>query len=93
MTDNTEGEISVGQNVPFQAAYSPTATSSTTATTAASLAGLSSLYAPIQRQNVELKLHIKPQINQGDSIRLEVDEQTEEIASVDKTLGPTTRNA
>ena len=58
--------------------------------TVASLSGISSLYAPIQRQNVELKLHIKPQINQGDTIRLEVEEQTEEIASVDKTLGPTT---
>ena len=91
MTDNTEGEIIVGQNVPFQAAYSPSvATSSTTATTVASLAGISSLYAPIQRQNVELRLHIKPQITQGDSIRLDIDEQTEEIASVDKQLGPTT---
>ncbi len=86
MTDNTEGEIAVGQNVPFQAAYQPT-TASTTTTTATSL---SSLYAPIQRQNVELKLHIRPQITKGDSVRLEVEEQTEEIASVDKTLGPTT---
>jgi general secretion pathway protein D len=48
------------------------------------------LYAPIQRQNVELRLRIKPQINESDFVRLEVDEQTEEIASVDKTLGPTT---
>ena len=92
MADNTEGEVTVGQNVPYQAAYSPasSAVTSATATTVASLSGISSLYAPIQRQNVELKLHIKPQINQGDSIRLEVEEQTEEIASVDKTLGPTT---
>jgi general secretion pathway protein D len=86
MTDNTEGEITVGQNVPFQAAYSPTGTTSTSTV----VSSLSSLYAPIQRQPVELKLHIKPQINQGDYVRLEVDEQTEEIASVDKTLGPTT---
>jgi len=54
------------------------------------LGGLSSLYAPIQRQNVELRLKIKPQINESDYVRLEVDEQTEEIASVDKQLGPTT---
>jgi general secretion pathway protein D len=86
MTDNTEGEITVGQNVPFQAAYSPTGTTSTSTV----VSSLGSLYAPIQRQPVELKLHIKPQINQGDYVRLEVDEQTEEIASVDKTLGPTT---
>jgi general secretion pathway protein D len=37
-----------------------------------------------------LRLRIKPQINESDFVRLEVDEQTEEIASVDKTLGPTT---
>src|SRR5207253_5465668 len=54
------------------------------------LGGLGSLYAPIQRQNVELRLRIKPQISASDSVRLEVDEQTDEIASVDKQLGPTT---
>jgi general secretion pathway protein D len=105
MTDNTEGEITVGQNVPFQAAYSPSAsalgalagstgTTSTGTTGSVSpllgLGGLGSLYAPIQRQNVELRLRIKPQINESDYVRLEVDEQTEEIASQDKQLGPTT---
>ena len=86
MTDNTEAEIAVGQNVPFQSAFQPSV-ATTTATTATSLA---SLYAPIQRQNVELRLKLRPQITDGGKVRLEVDEQTEEIASVDKTLGPTT---
>jgi general secretion pathway protein D len=107
MTDNTEGEITVGQNVPFQAGYTAgsltglsstlgtTGTTTPTSTTAAStallgLGGLGGLIAPIQRQNVELRLRIKPQINESDFVRLEVDEQTEEIASIDKTLGPTT---
>ena len=102
MTDNTEGEITVGQNVPFQAAYSPSssalssiagaagATGVNPASSLLGLGGLGSLYAPIQRQNVELRLRIKPQINESDYVRLEVDEQTEEIASVDKQLGPTT---
>jgi general secretion pathway protein D len=88
MTDNTEGEITVGQNVPFQAAFAPPGVNGSS--TSPIVSSLGSLYAPIQRQNVELKLHIKAQINQGDFVRLEVDEQTEEIASVDKTLGPTT---
>jgi general secretion pathway protein D len=88
MTDNTEGEITVGQNVPFQAAFAPPGVNNSS--TSPIVSSLGSLYAPIQRQNVELKLHIKAQINQGDFVRLEVDEQTEEIASVDKTLGPTT---
>jgi general secretion pathway protein D len=86
LTDSGEGEIAVGQNVPFQAAYAPTATPTGTV----AVTGISSLYAPIQRQNVELRLRIKAQINEGDAVRLEVDEQTEEIASVDKALGPTT---
>ena len=100
MTDNSEGEITVGQNVPFQAGYSPqnSALGSLAGSSGASgalgalggLGGLGSLYAPIQRQNVELRLKIKPQINESEYVRLEIDEQTEEIASTDKTLGPTT---
>jgi general secretion pathway protein D len=95
--DNEESEISVGQNVPFQSGYAPPNLSSllggtgTTGTTAASsLYGLSSYIAPIQRQNVELKLKIKPQINEGDNVKLTIEEQTEEIASTDPALGPTT---
>ena len=110
MVDNTEGEITVGQNVPFQAGFSPNlggllGTSTTTGTTTTptgtttgttlptnllGLGGLGSLFAPIQRQNVELRLRIKPQISASDTVRLEVDEQTEEIASTDPQLGPTT---
>jgi general secretion pathway protein D len=109
MVDNTEGEIVVGQNVPFQAGFSPNlggllgTTAATTTTTpgtttpatalpatALGLGGLGSLFAPIQRQNVELRLRIKPQISASDTVRLEVDEQTEEIASNDPQLGPTT---
>ncbi len=100
-SDNEESEITVGQNVPFQAAYAPSglsglATSGTTGTNSAALgsllgtSGLNSLYAPIQRQPVELRLKIKPQISEGDNIRLVIDEQTEEIVDKDPQLGPTT---
>ncbi|HUB10031.1 MAG TPA: type II secretion system secretin GspD [Myxococcales bacterium] len=55
------------------------------------LGGLGGLpIGQIQRQNVELKLKLKPQINSGDYVRLTVDESTEEIASTDPVLGPTT---
>ena len=104
MTNNTEGEITVGQNVPFQAGFSPQLGGLSSLIPGAGagagavpggvgglgLGGLGSLFAPIQRQNVELRLRIKPQINESDYVRLEVDEQTEEIASTDKQLGPTT---
>jgi general secretion pathway protein D len=96
-SDNEEAEITVGQNVPFQAGFAPqvptgTGTTSTTslANTGSLLGGLGSYYAPINRQNVELKLNIKPQINASDYIRLVINESTEEIASQDATLGPTT---
>ena len=107
-SDNEEAEITVGQNVPFQAGFSPanlnvSSTTGTTGTTPTGTTGvpglgginpfatsLGSFFAPITRQNVELKLNIKPQINESDYIRMVVSEQTEEIASTDPVLGPTT---
>ena len=98
-SDNEEAEITVGQNVPFQSGFSPTALGSGLGTGTntginpsllGSLGGLASQFAPITRQNVELKLTVKPQINESDFIRLVITEQTEEIASSDPVLGPTT---
>jgi general secretion pathway protein D len=104
-SDNEEAEITVGQNVPFQAGYAPSglgnllgqtsATGSNANTGTAALAalaggGLNSLFAPITRQNVELKLTVKPQINDSNYIRMVINEQTEEIASENTQLGPTT---
>jgi general secretion pathway protein D len=93
--DNEESEIIVGQNVPFQAGYNPGFQPNLGTGTTASAAGygslaLASFVAPIQRQNVDLKLKIKPQISEGDMVRLELDEQAEEIVSKDPQLGPTT---
>jgi general secretion pathway protein D len=103
-SDNEEAEITVGQNVPFQAGFSPgslggglgipgTGTGTGAGVPSSllgGLGGLGSLFAPITRQNVELKLTVKPQINESDFIRLVITEQTEEIASSDPVLGPTT---
>lgn len=89
-SDNEEAEISVGQNVPFQSGYSSTLSSLSSSSSLSNLSSLLGSYGTIQRTNVELKLKIKPQINESDFIRLEIDESTEEIASQDATLGPTT---
>ncbi|MCP3141356.1 type II secretion system secretin GspD [Pyxidicoccus xibeiensis] len=99
-SDNEEAEITVGQNVPFQSGFNPSSLGSSVGGVAGQqgginsilggLGGLGSLYAPIQRQNVELKLTVKPQINESDYIRMVISEQTEEIASNDAVLGPTT---
>ena len=97
-TDNEESEITVGQNVPFQAGYAPAGLSNLVGSNAGASTlgnvlgtqGLGGLYAPIQRQPVELRLKIKPQINEGGNVRLTVDEQIEEITDRDPQLGPTT---
>jgi len=99
-SDNEEAEITVGQNVPFQAGFAPGNLGGLTPTTGATtpgatvpvnpLLGLGSFFAPIQRQNVELKLTVKPHINKSDEIRMVINESTEEIASQDPVLGPTT---
>ena len=98
-TDNEEAEITVGQNVPFQAGFTPGALGSSLggltgnpqlAGLASGLGGLNNFFAPINRQNVELKLTLKPQINESDYVRMVITEQIEEIASTDPVLGPTT---
>jgi general secretion pathway protein D len=105
-SDNEEAEITVGQTVPFQAGFSPGSLGSSLGAAGAAgagglgglggigglsgLGGLSSLYAPINRQPVELKLTIKPQINDSDYVRMVINESTEEIASQNPVLGPTT---
>ena len=101
-SDNEEAEITVGQNVPFQSGFSPSSLGGAAGAAGAAgalggaqsllggLGGLGSLFAPITRQNVELKLTVKPQINESDFIRMVITEQTEEIASNDPVLGPTT---
>jgi general secretion pathway protein D len=99
-SDNEDAEITVGQNVPFQAGIASPSLGSMGGfpgvggaggfNPAQLLGGFGGLIAPIQRQNVELKLKIKPQINESDFIRLQIEEQTEEIAEQDQRLGPTT---
>ncbi|MFT3914356.1 MAG: type II secretion system secretin GspD [Anaeromyxobacteraceae bacterium] len=99
-TDNEETEMGVGQNVPFQSGYVPNNLASLLGNSSSSAAssglgnllgsGLTSNIASIQRQNVELRVKIKPQISEGGTVRLQIDEQVEEIASNDAQLGPTT---
>lgn len=89
--DNKEAVIHVGQKVPFQTGYSPSALQQAQSSGVnPAVNSLNQLYAPITRENVELKLTVKPHIGEGDEVRLEIDEQTEEIASTDNVLGPTT---
>ena len=68
--DNEEAEIVVGQNVPFvTGSYATTGGAATP----------QNPFQTIQRQDVGLTLRIRPQINEGDAIRMEI---TQEVSSL-----------
>ena len=70
--DNTEASINVGQNVPFL-------TGQYTSTGAANSA--TNPFQTIQRENVGLTLKVKPQINEGNAIKLEIEQEVSSISA------------
>jgi general secretion pathway protein D len=69
--DNQEAEIVIGQNVPFiTGSYTSTGGSNTSVNP----------FQTVQREDVGLTLKVKPQINEGNSIKLEIEQ---EISSID----------
>jgi len=70
--DNEEAEIVVGQNVPFvTGSYTSTGSGSTP----------SNPFQTIQREDVGLSLKIKPQINEGNAIRMEISQEVSSLSS------------
>lgn len=71
--DNEEAEITVGQNVPFvTGSYTSTAEGGSTP---------SNPFQTIQRQDVGLTLKITPQINEGNSVRMKVQQEVSSLAT------------
>ncbi len=70
--DNVEAEISVGQEVPFL-----TGKFTNTGTTT----GAVNPFQTIERRDVGLTLKVKPQINEGDEIQLEIEQESSSLAS------------
>jgi general secretion pathway protein D len=68
--DNEEAQIKVGQQVPFQ-----TGSFTTTADTS------TNPFTTIERKDVGLTLTITPQINEGDTIKLEIEQDASQLAS------------
>ncbi len=66
--DNEEAEIVVGQNVPFVTGKSTTQ------------GGVTNPFQTIERKDIGLTLKVKPQISEGDAVRLEL---YQEISSID----------
>ncbi|MET0065187.1 MAG: type II secretion system secretin GspD [Candidatus Thiodiazotropha sp.] len=70
--DNQEAEIVIGQNVPFiTGSYTDSGGTSSSVNP----------FQTVQREDVGLTLKVKPQINEGNSIQLEIEQ---EISSIDK---------
>ncbi len=66
--DNEEAEIVVGREVPFQTGSFTSATNSAT-----------NPFSTIERKNVGLKLKVKPQINEGNEIYLDIDQEISDV--------------
>ncbi|MEQ6340334.1 MAG: type II secretion system secretin GspD [Gammaproteobacteria bacterium] len=73
MMDNSDGEITVGQNVPF-------ITGSFTAPTGTAGAAVNP-FQTIQRQNVGITLKVKPQINEGNAIKMDIEQKVDSLST------------
>lgn len=76
--DNEEAEIIVGENRPFL-----------TGSFTTSANGASNPFQTIERRDVALTLKVKPQINEGNAVQLEIDQQVENVLQ-DTAQGPVT---
>ena len=72
--DNEEATIVVGQNVPF-------ITGSFSSTGDSGGASATNPFQTIERQDVGLTLKVKPQINEGDTILMEISQEVSSLAS------------
>lgn len=84
--NNEEGELSVGEVLPF-----PSMTTSA-ALSAPGAAGAGVLpFTSVQRQPVELKLKLAPSVNESDIVRLDVDQEISDVESQNYNgMGPAT---
>ncbi len=79
--DNEEAEIIVAQNLPFITGQ---------------FTGVGSLnpenpFQTIERQDVGLTLRVTPQINEGDTIRLDLEQEVSDVIAITDNSGPVTR--
>jgi len=81
-TDNEEAEISVGQNIPYQASVSNFG-GGTSGGGTGTTPGFGFPLQSIQREDVALTLKITPHINASDLVRLEIDQEISDIADPD----------
>ncbi len=69
--DNQEAEIVVGQNVPFVTGqYNNTGANN----------NIGNPFQTIQREDVGIKLKVRPQINEGNSVKLDIEQEVSSIS-------------
>ena len=66
--DNQEAEIVVGQNVPFVTGQQLSASNDNP-------------FQTIERQDVGVSLKVKPQINEGDNIKMEIEQEVSDVSN------------
>jgi len=77
--DNEEARIVVGQNVPYVTGSYTTSSSSST-----------NPFQTVERMDVGVTLHIRPQIGPNGEIRMTVMQESSSVESTSSTQGPTT---
>ena len=77
--DNQEAEIRVAENVPF-----------VTGSYTSSSGNVSNPFTTVEREDVGIILKIKPQINEGNSVLLDIEQEVSSVLSTDPVLGPST---
>ncbi|MDP7040002.1 MAG: type II secretion system secretin GspD [Myxococcota bacterium] len=96
-TDNEQASIEVGTRIPFQRGTSIPGGLGGMASGAGgalgNLGSLGSLFSSTDRIDVSLKLSLTPQINERNRIRLEIDQQIEDLVGKEEVTGqPITAN-
>lgn len=74
--DNQEAEIVVAQNVPFL-----------TGSFTTNASGASNPFQTVERQDVGITLKVTPQINEGDTIKLDIDQEVSNVAEAATSTG------
>jgi len=75
--DNQEAEIIVGENVPFVTGQYSSAAGAT--------AGTANPFQTIERQDIGLTLKVKPQINEGNTIKMEISQEVSNVKSTSQS--------
>lgn len=81
--DNQEAQIKVAQEVPFltgQYTNGALGSSTTTNNGSTTTTGITNPFQTIERKDVGLVLKVKPQINEGESVRLDIHQEVSSLA-------------